>query len=166
MSKFLWSCALRRAASAGVLLLCLGTGLAAFGQNGRFLRTAAAEHPPDAPPAAAPPAPADADGEKKDDEKKDDEKKDDEEKKDEEEKEEEPKCQFLQHLFDDSCGRNCFTDHGIVLGGNLAQGVTFNPQSPKDRFNGPVTWTDRSNEYQMNQLYLHAEKATDTKDKE
>lgn len=36
----------------------------------------------------------------------------------------------------------------------LAQGFTWNPDSPGDRFNGPVGFNDRSNEYQLNQLYL------------
>ena len=54
----------------------------------------------------------------------------------------------------------------IRLSGNLVQSVTLNPQSPKDRFNGPVTWTDRSNEYQMNQWWMTAEKATDTSERD
>jgi hypothetical protein len=36
----------------------------------------------------------------------------------------------------------------------LAQGVTLNTKSPENRFNTPVTFNDRSNDYQMNQLYL------------
>lgn len=39
---------------------------------------------------------------------------------------------------------------------------TWNPQNPENRFNGPVTWTDRSNEPQLNQLYLYAERSTNT----
>lgn len=51
----------------------------------------------------------------------------------------------------------------ITVAGWVAQTpFTWNPQAPVDRFNGPVTWTDRSNEYQLNQLYWYAEKATDT----
>ncbi len=45
----------------------------------------------------------------------------------------------------------------------MAQSFTWNTSNPADRFNGPVTWTDRSNEYQLNQAYIFAEKATDTK---
>ena len=45
----------------------------------------------------------------------------------------------------------------------MAQSYTWNTSNPADRFNGPVTWTDRSNDYQLNQLYLYAEKTTDTK---
>lgn len=38
--------------------------------------------------------------------------------------------------------------------GWLDQGFTWNPDSPADRFNRPLTFNDRANEYQMNQLYL------------
>jgi len=51
---------------------------------------------------------------------------------------------------------------GINIQGWLAQSFTWNTSSPADRFNGPVTWTDRSNDYQLNQAYIFAEKATDT----
>ena len=77
---------------------------------------------------------------------------------------EEPKDEMwvLPNIFDDGCGRNWFKEHNIRLGGNVAQSMTFNFQSPSDRFNGPVTWTDRSNEYQLNQMWFYLEKATDT----
>jgi len=42
--------------------------------------------------------------------------------------------------------------------GWIAQGVTLNTRSPRDRSNFPVTFNDGSNEYQMNQLYLVAER--------
>ncbi len=57
----------------------------------------------------------------------------------------------------------CAKCKGINIAGWLAQSYTWNTANPADRFNGPVTWTDRANEYQLNQLYLYAEKATDTK---
>jgi putative OmpL-like beta-barrel porin-2 len=57
----------------------------------------------------------------------------------------------------------CTKANGIVVGGWLAQSYTWNTSNPADKFNGPVTWTDRSNEYQLNQAYIYAEKATDTK---
>ena len=50
---------------------------------------------------------------------------------------------------------------GINVGGWLDQGFTWNSDSPSNRFNGPVGFNDRSNEYQMNQLYLFAEKKAD-----
>ncbi len=37
--------------------------------------------------------------------------------------------------------------------GWLAQGFVWNPYNPADRFNGPMTWNDRANEYQMNELF-------------
>jgi hypothetical protein len=38
--------------------------------------------------------------------------------------------------------------------GWLDQGFTANFDSPYDRFNGPLAFNDRSNDYQVNQLYL------------
>jgi hypothetical protein len=51
---------------------------------------------------------------------------------------------------------------GIKVGGWMAQGFTWNPDSPDNRFNFPMTFNDRSNEYQLNQLYLYAERAVNT----
>ena len=56
----------------------------------------------------------------------------------------------------------CLQSKGIKLGGWLQQGITFNPNSPVDRFNGPVALNDRSNDYQLNQLWIYAVKPTDT----
>jgi hypothetical protein len=61
-------------------------------------------------------------------------------------------------LFDNECLK-C---RKITVAGWAAQSYTWNTTSPADRWNGPVTWTDRSNEYQLNQLYLYAERATNT----
>ena len=36
----------------------------------------------------------------------------------------------------------------------LDQGATINTLSPRNRINGPVTFNDRSNDYQLNQMYL------------
>jgi hypothetical protein len=52
--------------------------------------------------------------------------------------------------------------HNIDVRGWIDQGFTMNPDRPADRFNGPVTYNDRANEYQMNQAYLLAERATRT----
>ena len=68
----------------------------------------------------------------------------------------------LTDLFNDDCGKNHLRDNNMKLGGSLAQSFAWNFQSPSNRWNGPVTWTDRSNEYQLNQFWLFAEKATDT----
>ncbi len=36
----------------------------------------------------------------------------------------------------------------------IEQGITFNSHSPTSRSNGPIGFNDRSNDYEMNQLYL------------
>lgn len=100
--------------------------------------------------ANAPPAPTakptDQAAEKKDAEKKD------EEKADEENKDEDKPWK----LFD--C---CWLDeHRIDVRGWLDQGIALNSASPADRFNGPVGYNDRSNEYMLNQLYLITERTT------
>lgn len=64
-------------------------------------------------------------------------------------------------LFDDDCGCNMLRDNGYNIGGSVVNSMTFNTDAPQDRFNGPVTWTDRSNEWQMNQAWLYFEKALD-----
>ncbi len=51
---------------------------------------------------------------------------------------------------------------GVNVRGWIDQGFTWNPDRPGHRFNGPVTFNDRANEYQMNQAYLIAERQTDT----
>ena len=73
-----------------------------------------------------------------------------------------PSIWTLTDLFNDDAGGNSLRDNNIKLGGSLAQSFAWNFQSPSNRWNGPVTWTDRSNEYQLNQFWLFAEKATDT----
>ena len=60
------------------------------------------------------------------------------------------------------CDDPCLKAKNITFAGYAAQSYTWNPSNPIDRFNGPVTWTDRANEYQLNQLYLYGEKATNT----
>jgi hypothetical protein len=46
--------------------------------------------------------------------------------------------------------------------GWLAQGIVWNPYSPNDRFNGPMTWNDRANDYQMNELFYYVGRAAKT----
>ncbi len=58
----------------------------------------------------------------------------------------------------------CLKCNGVVIKGWVDQGFTWNSDDPVDRFNGPQTFNDRSNEYQMNQFYLYIEKAPDTED--
>lgn len=61
-------------------------------------------------------------------------------------------------LFDFPLLRSC----DIEVAGWLEQGITGNGAVAPNRFNGPVTFNDRSGEYQMNQLYLFAERLTKT----
>jgi hypothetical protein len=59
--------------------------------------------------------------------------------------------------FDDCCW---LESRGMKMYGWIGQSFTWNTTNPQDRFNGPVTMTDRSNEWQLNQLYLITEKET------
>ncbi|MFM8333040.1 MAG: porin [Candidatus Methylumidiphilus sp.] len=51
---------------------------------------------------------------------------------------------------------------GVTLGGWAQAGITYNSTSPDNNFNGPVTFGDRSAEFQLNQLYLFLQKAVAT----
>ena len=53
-------------------------------------------------------------------------------------------------------------DNGITVGlwGNA--GITYNAASPDNNFNGPVTFGDRSGEFQLNQLNLFIQRAVAT----
>lgn len=53
-------------------------------------------------------------------------------------------------------------DSGLNVGGWLSFGFTYNSNDPGDNFNGPVTFNDRAEEFQVNQLYLFIERAVDT----
>lgn len=62
-------------------------------------------------------------------------------------------------LLADNC---CFKSRGVTAAGWVAQSFTWNPYNPADKFNGPVTWTDRANEYQLNEIYFYLEKKAQT----
>jgi hypothetical protein len=49
--------------------------------------------------------------------------------------------------------------NGVNLGGWAAAGISHNTANPSDRSNGPVSMTDRSNEFNLYQLDLFIEKA-------
>ncbi|WP_341327471.1 porin [Methylotuvimicrobium sp. KM2] len=53
-------------------------------------------------------------------------------------------------------------DLGIEFGGWVSAGIAGNPDDPRDKTNGPVTFNNRSNEFHMHQLYGYIEKAVDT----
>ena len=65
----------------------------------------------------------------------------------------------IHRLFDGCC---CLQRCGLNIHGWVAQGFTANPDSPRDNFNGPVTFNDRANEYQPNQVYAIIEDPIDT----
>ena len=56
-------------------------------------------------------------------------------------------------------------ENGIEVGGWINAGITYNTNNPANRFNGPVTFADRSNEFQVNQLNLFMERAVATEGK-
>jgi Putative beta-barrel porin-2, OmpL-like. bbp2 len=56
----------------------------------------------------------------------------------------------------------CCEDSQWSGAGWLAQGYVWNPYQPNDRFNGPLTWNDRANEYQMNELFYYFGRAAKT----
>lgn len=49
---------------------------------------------------------------------------------------------------------NLFKESGLELGGWINGGATYNANSPSDGFNGAVTFADRANRFQLNQLNL------------
>ncbi len=55
---------------------------------------------------------------------------------------------------------------GIEIGGWVEVGIAGNPDDPDNRFNGPVTFNDRSNEFNMHQLYFFIERAVNTEGSE
>tara|TARA_R110000850_G_scaffold259413_1_gene386287 strand:+ start:3058 stop:4542 length:1485 start_codon:yes stop_codon:yes gene_type:complete len=68
-------------------------------------------------------------------------------------------CNFLdQFLMSHSPVYPSMKSNRVQVGGWLDQGFTGNFQKPSNNFNLPVTFNDRSNEYQMNQLYLFMER--------
>lgn len=58
-------------------------------------------------------------------------------------------------LFEPHC-------NGLSLTGWIDAGYGANAWNPASKFNGPVTFADRDNEFQMNQAYLVLEKGIDT----
>lgn len=53
-------------------------------------------------------------------------------------------------------------DNNIVIGGWANAGITYNAAAPANNFNGPVTFADRSGEFQLNQLNLFVQRAVAT----
>jgi hypothetical protein len=53
-------------------------------------------------------------------------------------------------------------DSGIQIGGWVSAGVAGNPDSPESRTNGPITFNNRANEFNMHELYGFIERAVNT----
>ena len=71
-------------------------------------------------------------------------------------------CRWAEGLLRDA-GAQCWIDQmGLSVDGWLSQSFTWNPDSPANRFNNPVSFNDRSNEYMLNQLYLRLARQVDT----
>ena len=49
---------------------------------------------------------------------------------------------------------NLIRESGIHIGGWINGGATYNANNPSDGFNGPVTFADRANRFQLNQFNL------------
>lgn len=53
-------------------------------------------------------------------------------------------------------------DAKVTVGAWANAGVTYNASAPDTKFNGPVTFGDRSSEFQLNQLNLFVQRAVET----
>jgi hypothetical protein len=62
----------------------------------------------------------------------------------------------------DPNGSSFMTKAGVKIGGWANGGITYNAAAPANNFNGPVTFGDRSAEFQLNQLNLFVQRAVAT----
>ncbi|MGH8685441.1 MAG: outer membrane beta-barrel protein, partial [Nitrosospira sp.] len=60
---------------------------------------------------------------------------------------------------------NFFKDSGIKFGGWVNAGATYNPNYPANGYNGPVTFADRANRFQLNQLNVYIQRTVVTEGK-
>lgn len=60
---------------------------------------------------------------------------------------------------------NLFRDSGIKVGGWINAGATFNPNFPGNGYNGPVTFADRANRFQLNQFNIFIQRTVLTEGK-
>ena len=60
----------------------------------------------------------------------------------------------LNFLTRNILGQEYAEASGLSVRGWLSQGITLSGESQKSNFNGPLSFNDRRNEYQMNQLYM------------
>jgi hypothetical protein len=55
---------------------------------------------------------------------------------------------------------------GLKIGGWINAGVTYNAANPDNNFNGPVTFGDRADEFQLNQINFYIQRAVATEGKD
>ncbi len=60
---------------------------------------------------------------------------------------------------------NLFKDNGLELSGWINGGATYNANNPSDGFNGAVTFADRANRFQLNQLNLFLQRNVESEGK-
>ncbi|MEQ1777401.1 MAG: outer membrane beta-barrel protein, partial [Nitrosomonas sp.] len=60
---------------------------------------------------------------------------------------------------------NLFKENGLELGGWINGGATYNANNPSDGFNGAVTFADRANRFQLNQLNLFLQRNVESEGK-
>ena len=53
---------------------------------------------------------------------------------------------------------NLLKENNLELGGWINGGATYNANNPSDGFNGTVTFADRANRFQLNQLNLYLQR--------
>src|SRR5688500_5116855 len=60
---------------------------------------------------------------------------------------------------------NLFEESGFKVGGWINAGATFNPGNPGNGYNGPVTFADRANRFQLNQFNVFLQRTVVTEGK-
>lgn len=58
-----------------------------------------------------------------------------------------------------------FRDSGVRVGGWINGGATYNPGNPANGYNGPVTFADRANRFQLNQFNIYIQRTVVTEGK-
>jgi hypothetical protein len=58
-----------------------------------------------------------------------------------------------------------FKDSGVRVGGWINGGATYNPSNPANGYNGSVTFADRANRFQLNQLNIYIQRTVVTEGK-
>lgn len=81
-----------------------------------------------------------------------------------EEEEEKPDYFTLMGAMEGTYLGNFLECNNTKIYGNVAQGMTFNMDSPSDRFNGPMTWIDRDKEWGLQQAWFGVAKTVNQDD--